>query len=80
MPILKKDKIIKESFVYGGYLILKCLRKSKKGQVSYYDISEELTKNGILYYRQQFFCLMFLYMCDLIIFNEPYVQLKNYDY
>ena len=76
MTLLAKDVAIERSFVYGGYLILKQLKGDERSKVPFYDVSAELSKNGISQYRQQFFCLMFLYACDLIIFDEPYVELK----
>lgn len=77
MALLKKDKNIKESFIYGGYVILGKLRRTKEGRVSFHDISAELTKEGITHYRQQFFSLMFLYSCGIIDFKEPYIELTN---
>lgn len=77
MALLKKDKDIKESFIYGGYVILRKLRRAKGGRVSFYDISAELAKEGIIHYRQQFFCLMFLYSCGIIVFKEPYIELSH---
>jgi hypothetical protein len=79
MTLLKKDRQIKESFVYGGYLILKKLKRSKENKLSFYEVSQELTKEGIIHYRQQFFCLMFLYSCGVIDFKEPYVELSHAD-
>lgn len=77
MTLLSKDRHIKESFVYGGYLILKKLRRAKNKKISFYEVASELNKKGIYQYRQHFFCLMFLYACDLITFNEPYIELKE---
>ena len=77
MTLFTKDRNIKESFIYGGYIILKILKKKKNRKASFYEISEELTNNHISNYRQQCFCLMFLYACDLIVFNEPYIEIKN---
>ncbi|NRB10396.1 MAG: hypothetical protein HRU35_02110 [Rickettsiaceae bacterium] len=77
MTLLSKNIDVTKSFVYGAYLVLKKLKHNKDKKISFYSISEELKKAGINRYRQQFFCLMFLYACDLIIFNEPYIELKN---
>lgn len=75
MSILAKDQDIRTSYVYGGYLIVKKLKKSSDRKLSFYDVSEELSKNGIKHYRQQFFSLMFLYSTGVISFEEPYVEL-----
>ncbi len=79
MTLLSKDIDVAKSFVFGGYLILKKLKSNhnKEKKISFYRISEELKKAGINKYRQQFFCLMFLYICDLIIVNDTSVELKN---
>lgn len=75
MSILIKDQSVKMSYVYGGYLVAKKLKKAEGGKLSFYDISEELNANGIKHYRQQFFSLLFLYSTGVISFDEPYVEL-----
>jgi hypothetical protein len=77
MTILSKDQDIKTSYIYGGYLIIKMLKRASGGRLSFYEISDELGKNGLKHYRQQFFCLMFLYSTDIISFHEPYVELNK---
>ncbi|NRA73274.1 MAG: hypothetical protein HRU36_00810 [Rickettsiales bacterium] len=77
MTLILKDENIKTSFVYGGYLILCQLKGKEKKRISFYEASEILTKGNIKQYGQQFFCLMFLYACDLIIFDEPHIELKK---
>ena len=77
MAMLSKDKPIKTSYIYGGYLIIKKIRKTAEKKLSFYDVSEELGKNGIKHYRQQFFCLMFLYSTGIISFHEPYIVLEK---
>lgn len=77
MTLFKKNTDLNQSFVYGGYLIIKQIKKSKDGKISFCKACEVLHKNGIVNYRQQFFCLMFLYTCDIIEFKEPYIEIKN---
>jgi hypothetical protein len=75
MSLLNKDVDVNKSFIYGGFLILKYLKKIKATKkATFYAVSQELTKHGIIHYRQQFFCLMFLYSAGLITFNEPYIE------
>lgn len=77
MSIFKKDVEIKESFVFGGYLLLKHMKQAKKLRITYFDAANLLDKAGLHTDRQQFFCFMFLYSVGLIEFNQPFFELKN---
>ncbi|EAY24741.1 ABC-three component system middle component 6 [Microscilla marina] len=76
--LISKDENIKSSSVYVGYLILKELKKFKKkgkDKISLFDLTQALKKEKITHYRQIVFALMFLYSCDIINFEEPYIYI-----
>ncbi len=78
MTILAKDIPIKKSFVYGGYLILKKLNSKMEKKVSILELAETLASEKIDTYSDLFYSLMFLFICGLIVFQDPYVELiKN---
>jgi len=79
MPLFFKDQSITQSYSYGGYIVLKKIKTKKDKKISFYEAIEVLKENGIEQYKQQFFCLMFLYATGIIHFSQPYVELINHD-
>lgn len=77
MTLFAKDLKIEVSYVYGAYLLIKHIKKKRKDRISFYEASEFLSKNDIFHYRQQFFCLMFLFSTGVIEFNAPYIEVKH---
>lgn len=79
MTLFFKDQPLKQSYAYGGYLIIKQIKQNKTNKISFYESINVLEKGGIEGYKQQFFCLMFLYACGIINFSEPYFNLIKND-
>lgn len=76
--IVSYDQNLKNSSLYLGYLILESLNKKEK--VSILDLYEIIKKeNKNFNYTNMFYSLMFLYMNNLIYFNEPYIYANKND-
>ncbi|NOZ34440.1 MAG: hypothetical protein GXO80_03970 [Chlorobi bacterium] len=71
--LVSKDENIKTSAVYVGSLVLQQLKKTKKDEITIFEIAENLQKKNIISYRHIVFALMFLHSCNIIDFKEPYI-------
>ena len=70
--LITSEQSLRLSSVYIGYLILDLLKKPDR--VSIFDIYTFLReKNNCLNYSNTIYALIFLYMNNLVDFDEPYV-------
>lgn len=70
-----KENSISASPIFFAYLILKYMPKEK--EITIYKIFELVKKiDPNIHVSQIMYALMFLYLCDIILFEPPHIKIK----
>ena len=78
--LVTKDENIKTSSVYVGSLILTLFQNKRVAKLTLFEVSDFLRKHQVVHYRQVFFGLAFLYVSNVIEFDEPYISIVSGDW
>ncbi len=80
IKFFEKESSVTSSTVYLAYLIMKKIdsKREYREKMSLFKLIKLFKTNNQNYHPNQFmFALMFLYMCGIIDFSEPYITINH---